>query len=101
MPSGGERPGYGLVRATIYSCTNADHPQRPHRTIGFRDRDGDGVRMDIETDKSYVTHDRLLRMWLCVVQASDSQRNPRPANRSRSFHCDYDDNVTPCSRRTI
>src|SRR5712692_3606790 len=24
--------------------------------------------MDIETNKSYVAHDRLLRMWLCVVQ---------------------------------
>ena len=28
------------------------------------------------------------RMWLCVVQCSNSQRNPRAANWSRSFHCD-------------
>ena len=28
------------------------------------------------------------RMWPCVVQCSNSQRNPRAANRSRSFHCD-------------
>src|SRR5712691_131190 len=27
-------------------------------------------------------------MWLCVVQFSNSQRNPRAANRSRSFHSD-------------
>src|SRR5450759_2011896 len=45
-------------------------------------------RMDIKTDTSYADHDRLLRMRLCVVQHSNSQRNPRAANRSRSFHCD-------------
>ena len=44
--------------------------------------------MDIKTDKSYLGHDRLLRVWLCVVQSFNSQRNPRAANWSRSFHSD-------------
>jgi putative transposase len=28
-------------------------------------------------------------MWLCATDLPDSQRNPRPANRSRSLHPDY------------
>lgn len=65
-----------------------NHAHRPHLTVRFRHRHGNRFRMDIETDKSYLAHDRLLRMWLCVVQCSNSQRNPRAANRSRSFHSD-------------
>ena len=34
------------------------------------------------------------RMWLCVVQFSNSQRNPRAANRGRSFHPDSLDAVS-------
>ena len=35
------------------------------------------------------------RMWLCVVQFSNSQRNPRAANRSRSFHPDHSTRFQP------
>jgi hypothetical protein len=51
-------------------------------------RNGNRFRMDIETDKSYVAHDRLLRMWLCVVQSPTRSVTHDAANRSRSFHCD-------------
>jgi hypothetical protein len=44
-----------------------DHAQRPYLPIGFRRRHCNRFRVDIETDKSYVAHDRLLRMWLCDV----------------------------------
>ena len=63
----------------------AQRPDVPVR-VGHRHRNRIGV--DIETNEACLAHDRLLRMWLCVVQCSNSQRNPRAANRSRSFHCD-------------
>jgi hypothetical protein len=44
-----------------------DHAQRPYLPSWFRRRDRNRFRVDIETDKSYVAHDRLLRMWLCDV----------------------------------
>ena len=54
----------------------------------LRHRDRNRFRVDIQTDTSYVAHDRLLRMWLCDVMTPITQRNPRAANRSRSFHFD-------------
>jgi hypothetical protein len=65
-----------------------DDAEGANLTVWLRDSDRNRFRVDIETDKSYVAHDRLLRMWLCDVVTPITQRNPRAANRSRSFHCD-------------
>ena len=45
-----------------------NHAQRPYLTSGLRDRNRDRLGVDIQPDKTYVLHDRLLRIWLCVVQ---------------------------------
>ncbi len=34
--------------------------ERPHLTLGLRDDNGGGLCMDIQTEKSYLAHDRLL-----------------------------------------
>jgi hypothetical protein len=57
-----------------------NHPQRPHLATWVRHGDRDRLRMDIETDTSYPTHEGLLHMWLCVGQGSNSQRHLRAAN---------------------
>ena len=41
--------------------------ERSNLPVRFRNRDRDRFCVDIKTDKSYVAHDRLLRMWLCDV----------------------------------
>jgi hypothetical protein len=44
-----------------------DSDERSNLPVLFLNRDRNRFRVDIETDTSYVAHDRLLRMWLCVV----------------------------------
>ena len=46
-----------------------NHADRSDVSRGFGDRNRDGVCVDIQSDKSYLRHDRLLRMWLCGVQS--------------------------------
>src|SRR6266852_6393538 len=48
-----------------------NHAERMDIAVGLSDGDHERFRMDIEADKSYLVHDhdRLLRIWLCVVQS--------------------------------
>ena len=60
-----------------------DDTQGPDLTVSpwLRDRDSDRFRVDIQTDKPYIFHDRLLsHVALRHRFNSESQRNPRSAN---------------------
>jgi hypothetical protein len=51
---------------------------------------------------SDICADHFLPVALYCV-SSDSQHNPRAANRTRSFHCDYSFNALPSGKlmRTV
>src|SRR5215467_4097162 len=58
--------------------TVGDHAERANFTALFGNRNCDGVRVDIQTNKSYLRHaTNSFRMRLCAAVDSDSQRNPR------------------------
>ena len=80
----------GAIRGRRFKTTTSDAAAaRPPDLV---DRDVTATAIVSEWT-SRPTHRLFLmtgcfRMWLCVVQCSNSQRNPRAANRSRSFHRD-------------
>src|SRR4029453_18504843 len=56
--------------------------QRPYLTSWLRDRNGDRVGVDIQTDKTYVLHDRLLRFaHLALVEIDEHCCNTLETNR--------------------
>ena len=53
-------------------------PMRADFSVRLGDRNGDGVRVDIKTKKSYFGHaTNSFRMRLCAAGFPTSQRNPR------------------------
>src|SRR5579862_287495 len=63
--------------------------ERTDLSVCFGHRYRNGVRVDIQTNKSYLRHaTNSFRMRLCAAGSSESQRNPRTANRGWSPHCD-------------
>ena len=93
-PASASSPVSGSMPTDSASCpaTGRPRPYRPPRPPS--------CRVDIETNEAYLAHDRLLSMWLCVVQCSNSQRNPRTANRAgRSIVTKYLLSSCTCTSR--
>jgi hypothetical protein len=77
----------------LYQFTNArvairDHSNRSHLSVLLCNGDRNRLCVDIQTNNPILFIDRLVSHVALRFAPTDSQRNPRAANRSRSFHGD-------------
>ena len=77
----------------LYQFTNGltsirYHSNPSHLSVLLRNGDRNRLCVDIQTDNFILLTDRLLSLVALRFGLTDSQRNPRAANRSRSFHGD-------------